>query len=383
MRLCFYTHSFLPLVGGAELVLHNLATHLAARGEDVVVMAPAMRRPCHDQDTGYTIHRFPMPSSKRWGVRQTLVPLAWQHWRHRFQVLHCHSGYPAAYVGATFKRLFHTPLVVRPHGADILPDGNTRRHPRLARRLRRALHAADAVIAQGRFLKEVILTLGVAEQRIHTIHNGVDLQRFASGIPYPHPRPYVLGVGKLMRHKGFDVLLRAYARLPRSAPDLLIAGVGAARESLQTLALELGIAPRVTFVGFVEGQTKTNLFRSAQCFICPSRREPFANVILEAFAAGVPVIASAVGGNVEQIHHGVHGFLFPSEDDVALAYALQQFLENPALQARMRASIPAWVHNFAWSGVVTRYLELYQELARRAEYVEPSRASGLAPDVPD
>lgn len=364
MRLCFYTHSFLPLVGGAELVLHNLATHLAARGEDVVVMAPAMRRPWNDQDVDYPIYRFPRPSSKRWGVRQTLVPLAWQHWRHRFQVLHCHSGYPAAYVGATFKTLFRTPLVVRPHGADILPDGKTRRHPRLARRLRQALQAADAVIAQGRFLKEVIVELGVAEQRIHTIHNGVDLNLFASGTPYPHPRPYILGVGKLMRHKGFDVLLRAYARLPHSAPDLLIAGVGAESDPLQHLAQELGIAQRVTFVGFVEGHTKVNLFRSAQCFVCPSRREPFANVILEALAAGVPVMASAVGGNVEQLHHGVHGFLFPSDDDTALTCVLQEFLENAALQVRMRAAIPAWVRNFDWATVVTRYLELYQELAR-------------------
>lgn len=367
MRLCFYTHSFLPLVGGAELVLHNLVTHLAARGEEVVVMAPAMRRPCNDQDMAYPIYRFSRPSSKRWGVRQTLVPLAWQHWHHRFQVLHCHSGYPAAYVGATFKTLFRTPLVIRPHGADILPDGNTRRHPRLARRLHRALQAADAVIAQGRFLKEVILELGVAEQRIHTIHNGVDLNLFAAGTPYPHPHPYVLGMGKLMRHKGFDVLVRAYARLPTGAPDLLLAGVGAEEPQLKNLVQELGIAQRVTFVGFVDGQTKINLFRSAQCFVCPSRREPFANVILEALAAGVPVLASAVGGNVEQIQHGVQGFLFPSDDVEALAQALQQFLENNALQARMRTAIPSWVQQFAWPSVATRYLELYQELARRAE----------------
>ena len=362
MRLCFYTHSFLPLVGGAEMVLHNLATHLARRGEDVLVMAPVMRRPYNDRALPYPLYRFLRPSSKRWGVRQTLVPLAWQHWRHRFQVLHCHSGYPDAYVGATFARLFHIPLVVRPHGADIVPDGKTRQHPRLARRVRQALQAADVVIAQGHFLRQVIVSLGVAEERIHTIHNGVDLTLFAAGTPYPHPRPYLLSMGKLMYHKGFDVLLRAYAQLPPHAPDLLIAGVGPEHPALHHLTHELGIAPRVTFVGFVEGQRKIDLFRSAQCFICPSRREPFANVILEALAAGVPVIASAIGGNVEQIHHGEHGFLFPSEDAAGLASALQHFLATPALQDRMRTAIPAWIRHFDWPTVATRYLELYQSL---------------------
>ena len=71
------------------------------------------------------------------------------------------------------------------HGCDVLPDDYIRQHPRLERRLRRALAAADAVIAQGRFLKDVILELGVAEKRIHVIHNGVDVAAFAVGMPFP------------------------------------------------------------------------------------------------------------------------------------------------------------------------------------------------------
>jgi glycosyltransferase involved in cell wall biosynthesis len=172
-------------------------------------------------------------------------------------------------VGATFKKLWGVPLVIRPHGADVLPDGQTRRHPRLARRLQRTLAAADAVIAQGRFLRDVIRDLGVAEHRIHTIHNGVDLAAFSTGTPFPHPRPYILGVGKFMQHKGFDVLLRAYARLANPAPDLLLAGTGPEDAALQSLARQLGVGQRVHFLGFVEGQTKVNLFRSA-AFFCLS-----------------------------------------------------------------------------------------------------------------
>jgi glycogen(starch) synthase len=275
-------------------------------------------------------------------------------------------------------------VVVRPHGADILPDGSTRRHPRLARRLRRSLQAADAVIAQGRFLKEVLLDLGVDAQRIYVIHNGVDIAAFAQAGAFDYPRPYMLGVGKFMRHKGFDVLLRAYARLRRPAADLLLAGQGPEQPRLERLAYELGIADRVKFLGFLSGADKLAVFKSAQFSICPSRREPFANVILEALASGLPVVASAVGGNTELIRDGVNGLLFPSEDDAALARALQHLLDQPALMPRLRAAIPALIRPFDWPLVAARYLALYQELAaqgrrRRAQtLVAQSDHAGLA-----
>jgi glycogen(starch) synthase len=311
------------------------------------------------------VSRYARPFSKRFGVRQTLLPLLRLHWQHRFQLLHCHSSYPPAYVGATFKRLTGLPLVIRPHGADVLPEGRIRRHPRLARRLRRTLAAADAVIAQGRFMRTVIQDLGVGADRIYTIHNGVDLTAFATGTPFPHPRPYMLGMGKMMRHKGFDVLLRAYARLATSSPDLLLAGSGPERPSLEALTQQLGIASRVHFLGFVDGQQKVNLFRSAQFFVCPSRREPFANVILEALAAGLPVVASAVGGNTELIQDGAHGLLFPSADDLTLASTLQRLLDDPMLLSRLRAAIPRFVRDFDWPVVAARYRGLYHDLLHR------------------
>jgi glycosyltransferase involved in cell wall biosynthesis len=364
MRLCLYTSSFFPLVGGAEIVLHNLATHLTADGQVPVVLAPYIRRRDNHVEASYPIYRYAKPTSKRFGVRQILVHLSWLHWRHRFQLLHCHSGYPSAYVGATFKRLFGIPLVVRPHGCDVLPGDRIRRHPRLEQRLRRALAVADAVIAQGRFLKDVIMELGVEEKRIHVIHNGVDVATFATGTPFPHPRPYILGMGKLKPHKGFDILLRAYAHLHNPPVDLLIAGHGGQQQALVTLAHQLGISQRVRFVGFAAGQEKVNLYRSATLFVCPSRREPFANVILEALAAGLPVVASAVGGNPELVQHEKHGMLFPAEDDQALAAALRHLIDFPALYHALRANVPGFVQQFDWPSVAQRYLALYRTFIR-------------------
>ena len=92
MRICLYTDTFFPLVGGAEMVLHNLATHLTADRQEVVMLAPYIRRRDNHVDASYPIYRYAKPTSKRFGARQILVHLTWLYWRYRFQVLHGHSG---------------------------------------------------------------------------------------------------------------------------------------------------------------------------------------------------------------------------------------------------------------------------------------------------
>ncbi|MHC4140598.1 MAG: glycosyltransferase family 4 protein [Planctomycetota bacterium] len=234
MRICFFTDTFLPLVGGAEMVLHHLASRLAAGGDEVIVLAPRVRGADNRVDADYAVRRYAKPSSKRWGVHQLLVPLSLLQLRRRFDVLHCHAGYPPAHVGRTFGKLFGVPMVVRPHGSDVVPEGRIRRNPRLETRLKRALGAADAVVAQGAYLRDLMLDLGVDEKRIHVIHNGVDLEAFARADPFGHPRPYVLCIGNLIRRKGLDVLLGAWARLAERAVCISWARCPASARSTST-----------------------------------------------------------------------------------------------------------------------------------------------------
>jgi len=364
MRVCFFADTFLPLVG-AEMVLHNLATRVAAEADRAVVFAPRVRGLDNRIDAPYRVVRYAKPRSKRFGVRKLLLPLAMLQLRHRFEILHCHATYPPAWVGRTFRRVFPMPMVVRPHGSDILPGERIRGNPRLEERVRRSLLDADAVIAQGDFLRDVIRDLGVDESRIHIIHNGVSLEEFASGGDFGHPRPYVLGIGNLSHRKGFDVLLRAYARLESPPADVVIAGDGSERPTLEALAGDLGIAARVRFAGALSGQRKVDAYRCARFLVVPSRSEPFANVILEGLAAGLPVIASAVGGNTQLVVDGSHGALFPSEDDGALAATLRVFLDRPEHVARLREAVPAFVAPHDWKRIASRYLELYRELIDR------------------
>ena len=371
--ICLYTDTFLPDVGGAEMVAHNLAARLCQQQRHVVVVAPRARHvDGSEEEKGasqgerYQVSRFRRPLSKRWGVRLVLPRLIRLHRQHHFDVLHCHAAYPQAYVASTLKRLYGIPYVVRPHGSDILPGERIRSNPRLERRARQGLADADAVIAQGEFLKEVIVGLGVDENQVRVIHNGVDLSEFADAPPFSHRRPYLLALGNLSHHKGMDVLIRSYARLASPRADLLIAGTGGELEALRALSNELGVASRVRFVGFVSGVEKVSLYRGAEFFVCPSRREPFANVILEAMAAGLPVVATDVGGNRQLIGSGRHGLLCRSEDVEGMAEALGTLLDAPDRLSESRAAVPEYVARFGWERIAQEYATLYDEVARAA-----------------
>jgi glycosyltransferase involved in cell wall biosynthesis len=365
MKICYYTDTFFPLVGGAEMVLHNLALQLSEWGESVHVLAPRVRGADNIDTFPYPVHRYEKPSSKRFLVRQMLLRLLWLHMRYHFDIVHCHSGYPPAYVCATFKKWFGVPFVVRPHGSDIVPGERIRKNARLERRLRKALLEADATIAQGAYLKALLIDLDVEEKKISTIHNGVNLARFSRAEPYSHPNPYMLAVGNLIPRKGFDILLRAYAMLEGTKPDLLLAGAGPEKNNLVALAKELDIDGRIGFLGHVDGQKKIDLYCSSLFFICPSRKEPFANVIIEAMAAGLPVVASAVDGNAELVHHEKHGLLFPAEDIQALSAALERLIGDAALVEQLGSAASDFVKRFDRAVIAGEYLNLYRSVAKK------------------
>jgi L-malate glycosyltransferase len=364
MNLCLYTATFLPTIGGAELVLHALASALTDRGHRVTVLAPVVRRANNHLEAPYRLRRYPRPSSKRFGVRQTLFYLLHEYCRRPFDVLHCHGAYPPAFVGATFKRLLKIPMVVRPHGSDILPGEFIRANSRLERRLRRALTAADLVIAQSEFLKREILSLGVPETKIRLIPNGVQVAEFqASGSTSPLSFPYILAMGSFSHKKGFDVLLRAFASM--SAEDagihLVMAGAGKELPAYTAVVAERRLQTRVHFAGIVQGLDKVRLYQHCLFFVCPSRREPFATVNLEALAAGRPIVATAVGGNLEAIIQGENGFLVPPDDSEALATRMLTLVKDPALRTRMGRVSSDLATRYDWHAILPKYLALFRE----------------------
>ncbi len=144
----------------------------------------------------------------------------------------------------------------------------------------------------------------------------------------------VLALGRLHRNKGFDVLIRALAQLP--GVHGVIAGEGPERASLEALARAEGVADRLHLPGWRHDTAA--LLAGCDALACPSRHEPLGNVVVEAFAAGRPIVAANAAGPRELIRPGEDGLLVPTEDAPALATSLGLVLQTPVFAGRLAAA---------------------------------------------
>ena len=191
----------------------------------------------------------------------------------------------------------------------------------------------DALLVGSRFMREELVMNGFAPERVHVLPPVVRMDG-ARATPVPRERR-VLFVGQLIRGKGVDLLLRALARLSCDF-EATIVGTGNAGTRLQVLARRLGLADRVSFVGWVEHEAVGACYAAARVAVVPSRwPEPFGMVGLEAMRHGRPVAAFAVGGIPDWLEHGRTGLLAPEQNVPALADALERLLTDDALAARM------------------------------------------------
>lgn len=181
----------------------------------------------------------------------------------------------------------------------------------------------------------------------------------------PARAPLALALGRLHPNKGFELLLEALAAT--RAVHLWIAGDGPLRPQLERLAARLGLAGRVRFLGWREDVPA--LLASADLLVCPSLHEPLGNVVIEAWSAGLPVVATASDGPAGLIEDGESGILVPLPDrpgggPAAFARAIERLGEDPALRARLgQAGRRVYEAEFTEAAVVARYCRFFDRLA--------------------
>jgi glycosyltransferase involved in cell wall biosynthesis len=209
---------------------------------------------------------------------------------------------------------------------------------------------------------------GWPADRAHYVPNFVDAASATpvdrSALETPADAPVVLALGRLHRNKAFDVLLRGMAEIP--AAHLWLAGDGALDQELRRLANDLGLAERVHFLGWRDDTAA--LMATADILVCPSREEPFGNVIVEAWAHRLPVAAAASAGPGWLVTHERTGLLFPVDDAAALAREARRLIADRAFAGRLaEAAYATYLEQFGEGAVIARYLGLFRNsLARCA-----------------
>ena len=190
----------------------------------------------------------------------------------------------------------------------------------------------DWLVANTRDIADYLIAQGVPKDRVHYQINFVPDGR--DGAPHDGPRgsgPVIAALGRLHVNKAFDTLIRAFAAMPDGM--LWLAGEGPEHAALAALAAECGVAERVIFLGWQDDPQA--VIRGADILVCPSRHEPFGNVIAEGLACGKPVISTQTNGGRELIEDGVNGLLVPIDDEAALADALATLTNDPALAIQL------------------------------------------------
>ncbi len=221
------------------------------------------------------------------------------------------------------------------------------------------LRAAARIAVPSGFLADLFARHGLATTIVPNI---VDLSRFTPGTPVA--APVLLVARNLEPLYGIDMAIRAVALLHRRgiAARLIVAGAGPEAARLRRVAEGEGVAPFIRFTGRVDNRAMAALYAEARIALNPSRADNMPNSILEAWAAGVPVVSTAVGGVPYLVDDGETGLLCPVDDPEAMADTVARLHNDTDLYAGLREAGLERAQGFAWPSVRRQLLALYDEL---------------------
>jgi glycosyltransferase involved in cell wall biosynthesis len=392
MRAGQFTDSYLPILNGVSTFIHLFKRTLEKFGHEPAVFT-----------FGYTGRADPEPNV----VRSPGVPLgksgyyagltysrrAWSIAR-TMDVLHTHHPFVSGSLAARLSRELNKPLVFTNHtrydfyAAHYLPFLPRRAaHALLGAWMRRFARRCDLIIAVSASAHAMLEALGV-DAPIEIIPNGVDLERFAQAQPaarcdlgLPPDACVLMYVGRLGPEKNLPGLLDAFARALAEAPQAFLALVGDGPQSagLREQAARLGLADRVRFVGMRPNEDIPSLLGAADVFITASITEGHPMTIIEALAAGRPVLAFDVPGIRETVIDGENGLLAPIEP-AALGARMARLAGDAGLRARLSDGARRSAAQYSMDITTRRILEHYTRLIQERSKAPPGlRARFTAP----
>lgn len=384
MKLLHVAASYLPAVryGGTIASVHGLCRSLAARGHDVHVYTTSVDGDAdspvpHDAPVdidGVKVWYFQSPRFRRvyWApaMRQQLRLHVGE-----FDLVHTHAMYLwPLWVAARSAHAAGVPYVVSPRG--MLEKGLIEQKSALLKAgliafiERRTFERAAAIHVTSAREAEQAATFGFHLRCVREIPNGADLESETGTVPdvisqIVNGPPYVLFLGRINWKKGLDRLLAAFARVDDAR--LVIAGNDEDhyRPALEARAQQLGLADRITFTGPVHGASKAALLAGAQLLVLPSYSENFGNVVLEAMAAGRPVVVTPEVGLAPVVTSTGAGLVAEGGPE-RLSRAMATLLGDPALRLEMgRRGEQAVAGRFGWPAVAAQMESLYESVITR------------------
>ncbi len=389
IRLCVVSALYHPSLGGLGRQALLLTEKLAEEGVKVFVIARRMKGvPPAEFSPKVKVLRawslrpqvYHMPEVNLVNLLTSLsfcITCGWLLWKHRkqYEVVHFHGAGLPLIVNLPLLKLLRKKVVAKVAAAGLGTEaGSLRgRYLRIGTLLSKLLRKVDAFVAISEEIKEGLLKDGVKAARIWRIPNFVDLRQYRK-VSLPEKLQLkrrlklpegilVIYSGRFVQRKGINYLLEAWIEVQRQFPQarLLLLGDGQTLEDTKRYAEKLGISKTVLFLGHVNNVQ--DYLCSADLFVLPSLQEGLPNALLEAMAAGLPVVATRIGGVEDIVENEKNGLLVPPADSKALAEAIKRLLSNKALAEHLaRSGYSTIKKHYSLDSIVKKYLKLYRGL---------------------
>jgi glycosyltransferase involved in cell wall biosynthesis len=378
--------------------LRTSIAHLKKAGLDVQVLAPAYKGLKSHTIDGTPVNRFryapadweiltheegaPSKMASRPWLQLLAIPYIisgffkcikiCRQWKP--DIIHAHWPFPHAYIALGAAKLFHIPLVLNFHGAELLL---IRKKKWIKPLLKFAIGQAQSIFANSSFTAGKIKA--IRDVNVEWSPYGTTLderretrdEREGSGLA-PHPvngKFKVLFVGRHIERKGIRYLIEAAKYLPQDKFEIRIIGEGDLTGQLKQQAAQY---PHVLFTGKLPAAELAREYREANVFVLPAivdhkgDTEGLGVVLIEAMESGLPVIASDVGGIPDVVVDNVSGLLVPEKSPVALADAIKRLAEDPQLTVQLLEGARNRIaEHFTWDNITRRQIEIYENLKRK------------------
>ncbi|HEX8818127.1 MAG TPA: glycosyltransferase [Terriglobales bacterium] len=356
--------------GGTERQAVMLATRLPVSKYDVTLGCLRATGPLKEEAEASflpIVEFYPSRGIDSLGGMRQLLRLAWLLRRGRFDIVHCHDlwsnlmGVPAAHLAGV------SVIISSQRDLSHLPWYKTKRRHILRYIQRRS----NAILTNAKSIRDQLVSRDqLPSQKVHIVHNGVDLDGFDPSLrssrvfPVGDKGKRIVLVGNMHSDvKGHPWLIQAAAVVLKEFPDtkFILVGDGARRRGFESQVRAVRLEKSFAFVG--RSNDVPSILAECDIAVLPSCAEGLPNAILEYLAAGLPTIATSVGGNTEVINDGVTGVLIPPEDSNALSNALLRLLRDSGLSATLAAAGQNYVRrNFSVQRLVDGIDSLYTEL---------------------